>query len=93
MDLGSFRHSEPGPDEHAPVELDFSLLMAALQAFQASSATARAHAEPKSGGDEGRSGHEPLVELLVGGPKWREAVSEQGGSFNRFYARQRVTDA
>jgi hypothetical protein len=85
MDLGGFRHSGPGSSDRTPATLDFDVLQAALQAFQSASATAKAQAEPAK---DGRCAHDPLVELLTGGPNWREAVDEQGGSFNRSYARR-----
>ena len=68
-----------------PARLDHDVLMAAISAQQAASATARAQAraaapsflpEPVS----------PLVELLLGGPAWREAASAQQGCFNPFRA-------
>jgi hypothetical protein len=87
MDLGSFRHSEPEQRDRMAAPLDFFVLQATLQAFQSASATARAQAEPPPAKSP-KCGHDPLVEVLLGGPNWREAVGEQGGSFNRSYARR-----
>ena len=92
MDLSSFRHSGPGTRDNAAAELDFELLTATLQAYQSASATARAQAEPSETSRAPLTALDPLVELLVGGPNWREAVGEQGGSFNRSYARHWVSE-
>jgi hypothetical protein len=71
-----------------PASLDFDVLQAALQAFRA--ASVRAPAEPSK---QANGVQDPLVELLTGGPNWREAVGEQGGSFNRSYARRGGSEA
>jgi hypothetical protein len=92
MDLGSFRHSEPEQRNSAAAPLDFVLLQTTLQAFQSASVTARVQAGPAPAKSP-KCGHDPLVELLLGGPNWREAVGEQGGSFNRSYARRGSDEA
>jgi hypothetical protein len=38
----------------------------------------------------GRRDDDPLVELLVAGPRWREAASRQRGCFSRAEAGRRV---
>ena len=86
MDLGFFRRGLPDADRQESARLDFGLLTASLQAYQASSVTARTQARSAEGRVSGCP-QDPLVEILLGGPRWREAVDEQGGSFNLARAR------
>ena len=67
--------------------LDYRVLVATVQAWQLSTATARA---------EGRNGGRPracetgepsaLTRILLGGEDWQQAVLAQGGSFNPIFA-------
>ena len=68
------------------------MLTAALQACQSTSVTARLQAQPPDQVPDVRTSNTPLVELLIGGPEWREAVDRQGGSFNAACARKGVSD-
>jgi hypothetical protein len=86
MDLGFFRRGLPNAARHSPAGLDYGVLTATLQAYQAASLTARTQkrsiALPACEQDA-------LVEILLGGPRWREAVDAQGGSFNAAWASAR----
>jgi hypothetical protein len=82
MDLGFFRRSQAAFANRGAAQLDYRVLVATLEAMQSASATARSLRS--SGGTAATtSGHDPLVELLVGGAGWRDAVGALGGCFNR----------
>jgi hypothetical protein len=88
MDLGFLRRAEQRFASRASARVDFGMLIAALKAQQASSPAARAQAalpEPRAIAD-------PLVEILVAGPCWRQAVAAQRGCFHRALARQRLVN-
>ena len=91
MDLGFFRRGIPQGDMSA--QLDYRLLTTSLQAYQTTSATARAEAKGQAGAAAAACPQDALVEILLGGPRWREAVDEQGGSFNASRARPGAGDA
>ena len=84
MDLNFFRRAEQRFASRTAAPLEFGLLVAMLQTRQAASTAARAQAmwsnAPRL--------QDPLVELLLGGPLWRRAISAQMGCFNPAYARQ-----
>ena len=86
MDLSFFRRAEMRLGSHSAARLDYGVLIASLEAAQSASAAARA----LRGCDVEASrapGPDPVVELILGGPAWREAIDAQGGSFNRACAR------
>ena len=88
MDLGFFRRANALQAGHSAAGLDYELLVAALRALQATSVTARLQARYALG-----NGQQALVELLLGGPGWREAIGQQRGSFNLAVARRAgITD-
>lgn len=89
MDLGFFSRAHRKTAERSSAGLDYGMFTAALQAFQSSTVTARIQAYPP--GTEGlpELPQKDLVELLLGGPQWRDAVNRQGGSFNPAFARHR----
>ena len=89
MDLGFFRRGLPKADQ-ASDGLDYSLLTASLQAYQSASATARVQARSITTGGFAAPPQDALVEILIGGPRWKEAVDEQGGSFNTASASSRA---
>ena len=68
--------------------IEHALLVASLCAHQAASATARAAARGRRGGDWRRPG-DALAELLCGGPAWRDARRAQRGSFHPGFASPR----
>jgi hypothetical protein len=89
MELGFVRNSGLESAGRSSAGLDFGVLTAALRTFQAASATARAHAGPDAGGKPAKGSNGSLVELLIAGPQWQQALEEQGGCFNRSCARRR----
>jgi hypothetical protein len=85
MDLSFFRRAEQRFASRTPASLDFDMLVAALRSQRDSgpAASARAAAsEPAAGFAD------PIAEILLAGPGWREAVAAQRGCFNPAFARQ-----
>jgi hypothetical protein len=80
MDLAFLMRAERMLERQPAAAIEHQLLVASLSAHQAASATARAAERRRCGGDRRRSG-DALVELLAGGPAWREARRAQRGSF------------
>jgi hypothetical protein len=88
MDMDHLRRKNLAALGRAPAGLDYRVLVATVQAWQISTATARA---------EGRCGEAPLrwesaercalTRILLGGRDWQQAVLAQGGSFNPIFAR------
>lgn len=88
MDLSFFRRAEARFASRAAAPPDFGMLLASLRAQQAGSAAARA---------QGRLAAvpalpDPLAEILLVGPLWREARRAQRGTFNPGLARQRAVN-
>ena len=85
MDLAFFRRSQTKLGSPFAAQLDYRVLVATLEAMQSSSASARAARGRGMEGQESphRSG---LVELLLGGSDWREAITAQRGSFSPDWA-------
>jgi hypothetical protein len=81
MDLSFFRRAHGRFASRSAARLDYGVLVATLEAMQSSSAAARSL---RGLGPEGKSAprHDALVELVLGGPGWREAIASQRGSFN-----------
>jgi hypothetical protein len=88
MDLGFLRRAEQRFASRAAARLDFGMLVAALKAQQASSLAARAQAALAAPHDLA----DPLVEILLASPCWRQAVAAQRGCFHRALARQRLVN-
>ena len=88
MDLGFFRRGLSDSADRSSVRLDYELLTASLQACQSASVTARTYAQSGAGKPANESSQDALVEILLGGPRWKEAIDEQGGSFNAARARK-----
>jgi hypothetical protein len=83
MDLSFFRRAEQRFASRAPASLDFGLLVATLRAQRDSMPAAAARApEPAA------CFADPIAEILLAGPAWREAVAAQRGCFNPTFARQ-----
>ena len=82
MDLSFFRRAEQRFASRAPAGLDFGMLVATLRAQRDSTpaAAARAPVPPAPCLD-------PVAEILLAGPAWREAVAVQRGCFNPAFAR------
>jgi hypothetical protein len=82
MDLSFFRRAEQRFASRTPARLDFGMLVAALRTQrEAGPALARAAAPAATVAD-------PIAEILLAGPSWREAVAAQRGCFNLEVARQ-----
>jgi hypothetical protein len=85
MDLSFFRRAEQRFASRTPARLDFGMLVATLrlqrEATPAGSGGAMASKPIVSLAD-------PLAEILLAGPAWREAVAAQRGCFNPAFARQ-----
>lgn len=83
MDLSFFRRAEQRFASRTPARLDFGLLVAALRSQREAgpAALSRAAAPAPRFAD-------PIAEILLAGPAWREAVAAQGGCFNPEVARQ-----
>ncbi len=88
MDLGFFRSRDRFVGRHA-ARLDYGVLVASLEAVQATSAAARAEVSAAALGAEPGPSQDPLVELVLGGAGWREAIVAQGGCFSPPLARNR----
>ena len=76
MDLSFFRRAEARFASRTPARLDFGMLVAALRT-QRETAPAWADAPAPAPGFA-----DPIAEILLGGPGWREAVAAQRGCFN-----------
>ena len=85
MDLSFFRRAQSRFASRAPARLDYGVLVATLEAAQSSSIAARTVRGLGMGGIAAPR-QDTLVELLLGGPDWREALAAQGGCFNRSQA-------
>ncbi len=80
MDLSFFRRAEQRFSSRAPARLDFGMLVATLRAAgPAASMRVDASAPAASFSD-------PIAEILLAGPAWREAVAAQRGCFNPAFA-------
>ena len=84
MDLSFFQRAEQRFASRTAARPDFGMLAAMLRAQQAASETARAQARFAATPDF----EDSLVEILLGGPRWRLAVAARRGSFSRRAARQ-----
>jgi hypothetical protein len=88
MDLGFLRRIEARFASGAAARPDFGMLVAAVAAQQAASAAVRALASIGAA----PAMADPLVEILVCGPRWQEARAVQRGAFNLRLARQRAVN-
>ena len=82
MDLSFFRRAQRVFARGSAAPLDYRVLIATLEALQSASPAARS---ARSSGESGvlAPRQDPIVELLLGTPAWRDAVGAQGGSFSR----------
>ncbi|HEX9965900.1 MAG TPA: hypothetical protein VGB04_13075 [Allosphingosinicella sp.] len=85
MDLSFFRRAEQRFASRTPASLDFGMLVATLRSQRESGPAASALAAASA--TEARFA-DPIAEILLAGPGWREAVAAQRGCFNPAYARQ-----
>lgn len=84
MDLSFFRRAEQRFASRAPARLDFGMFVATLRSQR--------EAGPAASALEGAPAPallpDPIAEILLAGPAWREAVAAQRGCFNPEVARQ-----
>ena len=85
MDLSFFRRAEQRFASRTPARLDFGMLIAALRMQR--DASPAALAQQAASASAARVA-DPLAEILLAGPAWREAVAAQRGCFNPKVARQ-----
>ena len=83
MDLSFFRRAEQRFASRTPAGLDFGMLVAALRAQREAGPSSPARAAPPAARLA-----DPLAEILLAGPAWRDAVTAQRGCFNLKVARQ-----
>lgn len=86
MDLSFFRRAEGIFARRSAARIDYRVLVATLEALQSASPAARSIRSARETADLAPS-RDPMVELLLGGEAWREAVGVQGGCFNRGQAK------
>ena len=89
MDMAFLRRAERILEERESLRLDHQLLVAALAAQQQTAmvtARARLVASPSRLSLE----EDPLIEVLLAGPRWREAATRQQGCFSRAEAGRRI---
>ena len=89
MDMAFLRRAERILEEREPLRLEYSLLLAALSAQHQAITAGRPRSTarpPRAAGTE----DEPLIELLLAGPRWREAATRQRGCFSRAEAGRRI---
>jgi hypothetical protein len=84
MDLSFFRRAEARLAGCTPARLDFGLLVATLRVQR----EARLDSASPAFGRAAPAMADPIAEILLAGPAWREAVAAQGGCFNAAFARQ-----
>jgi hypothetical protein len=89
MDLSFFRRAEQRFASRAPARLDFGMLVATLRMQRDSCPAALAGAAASA---PAPSVADPIAEILLAGPGWREAVAAQGGCFNPAFAMQRAVN-
>lgn len=75
----------PDKAERRDARLDHAVLLAALAARRATSEAAKAANGPAAA----PASDEPITEILLAGPGWRRAKSDQQGCFNRSAAEGR----
>lgn len=85
MDLSFFRRAEQRFASHTPARLDFGMLVATLRLQREAAPAASARAADSAPAERFA---DPLAEILLAGPAWREAVAAQRGCFNPAFARQ-----
>ena len=81
MDLSFFRRAEERFASRTPAAVDFGMLVATLR-------MQRSEEEAPSARPRTPRPADPIAEILLAGPAWREAVAAQRGCFNPRYAAQ-----
>ncbi|HEU0100240.1 MAG TPA: hypothetical protein VFQ67_15895 [Allosphingosinicella sp.] len=86
MDLSFFRRAEQRFASRSPARLDFGMLVATLRSQRDSAPSAARSPAPAPAFSD------PIAEILLAGPGWREAVAAQRGCFNPSFAVQRAVN-
>jgi hypothetical protein len=81
MDLGFLRRHQ-GFASRDSARLDYGVLVATLEAMQSGTAAAKAEVKAVAQARAAGCAQDPLVELVLGGSGWRDAIVAQGGCFN-----------
>ena len=89
MDMAFLRRAERILEERESLRLDHQLLVAALAAQQ-QTATVTARSRVVVEARLGPCDEDPLIEVLLAGPRWREAATRQQGCFSRAEAGRRI---
>ena len=89
MDMAFLRRAERMLEERQPLRLDHNLLVAAVCAQQTAIVAARAQSVTVPLRAEAID-DDPLIEVLLAGPRWREAATRQKGCFSRAEAGRRI---
>ena len=89
MDMAFLRRAERILEEREPLRLDHALLVAALSAQRTAIVVARKSGSVRQS-RPGFAEDDPLIELLLAGPRWREAATKQRGCFSRAEAGRRI---
>ncbi|HEV2865482.1 MAG TPA: hypothetical protein VGX37_03135 [Allosphingosinicella sp.] len=92
MDMAFLRQAERMLARGAPARIDHSIFVAALAAQREALVTIRSQASLCAPADQGRP-EDPLVELVLAGPAWRQALSAQRGCFSRVEAGRRRNES
>jgi len=87
--MAFLRPAERLPAGGESVPIDHSILIASLAAQRQFQAPRRGVDRAKAGAREAAL-EEPLIELLLAGPAWRQAVAAQRGCFSRAEAGRRL---
>ena len=89
MDMAFLRRAERILEERQPLRLDHALLVAAVSAQQSAIVATRIQPiiVPVRNGP---IDDDPIIELLLAGPRWREAATRQRGCFSRAEAGRRI---
>ena len=88
MDMSHLGRASARIAGRGPSAIDYRVLVATVQAWQLSTATARAQGRFGGAQAECESAQpSALTRILLGGRDWQQAVLAQGGSFNPLLAR------
>ena len=89
MDMAFLRRAERILEERESLRLDHQLLVAALAAQQHTATVTVRSRSVAAAVRGGASDEDPLIEVLLAGPRWREAATRQRGCFSRAEAGRR----
>ncbi|MDQ4087519.1 MAG: hypothetical protein M3177_05865 [Pseudomonadota bacterium] len=89
MDMAFLQRAERMLARGEPVRIDHAIFIATLAAQRQATVTIHLQVHPTSSRDR-EPAEEPLVELLIGGPSWRQALRAQRGCFSRAEAGRRI---